>query len=208
MLTFIENSNDKRKALFQCECGNVVEAFKSNVSRGHTSSCGCLRKKVTRERSLKHGQKTNRKPTKTYAAWVNMKGRCENTNRPDADNYVLRGITVCERWDVFENFLADMGEAPEKSSLDRIDNNKGYYKENCRWATAKEQNLNKRNNVRYEYEGQSKTISEWAEEYGIGRVTLFKRLQRGIDMKTALSTKGYLSMSKTKAQKPRELSDV
>jgi hypothetical protein len=207
MLTFIEETGN-RKALYKCECGNVVEVFKNNVSRGHTASCGCLRKQVTRDRSFKHGQKMDRKPTKTYSAWVNMKTRCNNPNRNDAKNYILRGITVCDRWETFENFLEDMGEAPRKSSLDRIDNDKGYYKENCRWATTKEQNLNKRNNVRYEYNGESKTISEWAEEYHIGRVTLTKRLQRGLDMKTALSTSGYLSVNKTKAPKTNRTPDA
>ena len=83
----------------------------------------------------------------TYCTWFSMKYRCKKDER-----YSKRGITVCEEWNNFENFLKDMGERPEGMSLDRIENDKGYYKENCRWATPLEQSLNRRN-VFYEFQG-------------------------------------------------------
>lgn len=82
--------------------------------------------------------------TATYKCWLNMKDRCGNPNTPTYKHYGGRGITVCDRWQKsFKDFLSDMGEKPDNLSLDRIDNNKGYYKENCRWATEQQQRINR-----------------------------------------------------------------
>jgi hypothetical protein len=123
-----------------------------------------------------------------------MKARCAGTGGgADARNYRDRGISVCDSWrGSFEAFLTDMGEPPEGMSLDRVDNARGYSKENCRWATREEQNLNKRNNVRYTLNGRSLTLAEWSRENGIGRVTMLKRIQRGVPVDVALTTKGFL----------------
>jgi hypothetical protein len=93
---------------------------------------------------MKHGHSTRIKgDSPTYSSWTNMWTRCTNTKRDKYKNYGGRGITVCEHWKNFENFLADMGERPEGLTLDRKDNELGYFKENCRWATSEEQSLNK-----------------------------------------------------------------
>lgn len=90
--------------------------------------------------NLRHGYRW----TPTYTCWLNMKDRCNNKNNINYRHYGGRRITVCKRWNKFENFLKDMGEKPEGLTLDRIDNNKGYYKDNCRWTNWKQQNNNRR----------------------------------------------------------------
>lgn len=132
--------------------------------------------------------------TPTYVSWLNMRQRCDNENRPDYRHYGGRGIVYTSAWNSFDTFLAEMGERPKGMSLDRIDNNAGYSMANCRWATKDQQALNKRNCVRHEHGGKNMTLSEWSRETGIGRVTLLKRLQRGVSIDLALSTAGYLKM--------------
>lgn len=114
--------------------------------------------------------------TLIHRAWSGMLTRCTNKNTGSYHRYGGRGIKVCKRWLKFENFLADMGEKPTGLSLDRIDNNKGYYPSNCRWATTKEQNNNRRSNVYITFQGRTMTAAQWAAEKGMSRTTLWWRL--------------------------------
>jgi hypothetical protein len=98
--------------------------------------------------------------------------RCYNPNRDGYKNYGGRGIKVCERWHIFENFYNDVGDCPEGLTLDREDNNKDYAPENCRWATNKEQSNNTRRNHRVTYKGETKTLSQWAQDLGINKSKL------------------------------------
>jgi hypothetical protein len=112
-----------------------------------------------------------------------MRVRCASTK-----GYVDRGITVCPRWqESFENFLADMGERPEGMTLDRIDNDKGYSPENCRWATKQQQVRNTRSNVRITYEGRTQTMTEWAEELGIKISTLQYHIASRMPLERAMT---------------------
>ena len=106
-----------------------------------------------------------------YFLWANMKQRCLNKKHRQFKDYGGRGITVCESWLKFDNFLQDMGEKPKNKSLDRIDNNGNYCKENCRWASSKEQARNTRQNFLL----KGKTLSEWSEILKIKRSTLAMR---------------------------------
>ena len=148
----------------------------------------------------KHGQRSGDlylgKRPRGYAAWVNLRQRCTNPNGPNFKDYGgrPRPITYSRRWEEFSNFIADMGEPPLGLTLDRRDNMGDYTPENCRWVSRAVQNLNKRNCVRYEFGGKSQTLAEWARETGIGRVTMLKRIQRGVPLALALTVKGFLKM--------------
>jgi hypothetical protein len=157
----------------RCSCGKewIVEKHHLKV----ITSCGCKR--------IRHGQSCNnggRKRTKTYQTWEGLHGRCYNENCTAYHRYGGRGIKVCDRWrNSFESFLEDMGERPEGMTLDRIDNNLGYSKENCRWATLHTQSRNTRRNVWITIEGVTKCVTDWAIELGIKPDTIFTRLRRG-----------------------------
>ena len=126
------------KWLCLCQCGNHTPVLASCLKRGNTLSCGCLRI----ENRTKHGQCKSL----TYNSWDAMIQRCTNSKHRYFEGYGGRGITICQEWlNSFINFLTDMGERPDKRhTLDRINVNKGYYKENCRWATPEVQACNKR----------------------------------------------------------------
>lgn len=126
-----------------CDCGNTKTATQNNLRRGGTRSCGCLRKMLGGPRT-KHGHSAHGRVTTTYNIWCAMIKRCTKPNRKDYKYYGGRGITVCERWRVYENFLADMGERPKGLSIDRINNDGNYEPNNCRWATREEQRANQR----------------------------------------------------------------
>jgi len=124
------------------------------------------------------GQKTKfiNEYKKLFYVWVNMKTRCYNKNGQDYKNYGARGITICQEWLSFENFVKDMESTYQEGLLiDRINNNKGYYKENCRWATRVIQNNNKRNVKRYLFQGLLHTFPEWSKILGIPESTLEQR---------------------------------
>ena len=159
-LTVLEHagSNKHKKAIWKCicACGNTCIVIGSALLNGSTTSCGCYNKEVLQARenpykgrtnphTLKHGMsKIATRLPPIYRAWQNMKTRCNNTKLPNAKNYSGRGITYDPSWEYFINFYNDMGDKPEGRSLDRIDNDKGYSKENCRWATGHEQRMNQR----------------------------------------------------------------
>lgn len=171
----------------QCECGAMVTVNGSCLRRGVTKSCGCLQKHIAKaagDRTRTHGMTG----TSTYNVWVGMVQRCHNANSKDYDRYGGRGIFVCDEWQTFSNFLADMGERPEGKSLDRIDNDKGYSPQNCRWADAKSQQRNKRNSRLITHDGKTMTLVEWAEYTGINQRTLSGRLKNGWDEISAITT--------------------
>jgi hypothetical protein len=123
-----------------------------------------------------HGQSK----TKDYSRWRGMHTRCYNANHETYPKYGARGIRVCERWHTFENFLADMGNAPTaEHSIERINNDGNYEPGNCRWATTKEQARNRRSSRYLEHDGERLTVAEWAERMGVSAWVIENRLRRG-----------------------------
>lgn len=162
--------------LCKCECGNEIKTSITHLRNGKVKSCGCLNK----ERILKHGHTKNKKVSPEWQSWRTMRSRCYRTKDCSYKNYGGRGITVCDRWkNSFENFLEDMGKCPENCTLDRIDSNKNYEPENCRWATGIQQGNNRRNNTRIIHNGISKTITEWAREMGVSWTTIDRWRKKG-----------------------------
>ncbi len=139
--------------------------------------------------------------TPTYRAWCHMKGRCLNKTDAAYSSYGGRGIRVCERWMEYKNFLADMGVRPEGLSLDRVDNDRDYELANCRWITHKEQQRNKRNSRWIEFNGQRKTLGEWAEIYGIVRQVISTRLRCGWSLEDSF-TKPVIPSTQKKRRSP------
>ena len=176
---FIEmRKNFTKYWLFRCECGNEKVMMANNVKNGHTKSCGCLGK---------HGMSN----TRVYNSWNAMKRRCYNKNDKDYKRWGGRGITVCDEWLSFINFYSDMGERPEKMTLDRINNDLGYSKENCKWSTQKEQTNNTRRNVFLTFNNKTLTVSQWAEELEISKFTLFERIRRNWNIEKILSSQRF-----------------
>lgn len=150
-----------------CDCGNITNVDGMSLRYGDTRSCGCFAKEKASARLKTHGMTG----TREFIAWTAMRRRCLDPKNASYEHYGKRGITVCYRWlNSFENFYNDMGAIPlNYASLDRIDNDKGYSPENCRWATNKQQCRNKSDNLVVRYNGIEKVRVEWLELMGIDK---------------------------------------
>lgn len=168
-----------------CSCGTVRRVNAGSLLSGASSSCGCLNREVNSERAT-HGHTAGGVHSKTYTAWRCMLNRCRNEKNVSYRNYGGRGIQVCDRWESFQAFLDDMGEAPRRMTLDRIDTNGNYCKENCRWVSMKDNSNNRRNNRRLTLHGKTYTVSQWAALTGINENTIRVRLFRGASDEEAL----------------------
>ena len=167
-----------------CECGGFIVVRGSELKAGNTVSCGCYNRQAASARLLTHG--FCRFPE--YSIWTGLVLRCTDPKIKQYPDYGGRGITVCEEWLSFENFYRDMGPRPSRQhSLDRKDNNGNYCKDNCRWATMKEQQNNRRSNRILELGGESLTMSQWSDKIGIRPGTILARLSSGWSVERALT---------------------
>ena len=191
-----ESQGSRRWWLCKCDCGNEKTIREDHLIKGESKSCGCLIK--TNLGTRKHGLRQ----TRIYNIWANMKRRCTNPNTKDYSNYGGRGITFYKGWESFEPFYewAMANGYSEDLTIDRINNNLGYFPDNCRWTTSREQARNRRTNHLLTYKGETKTITEWAELYNMNPLTLLARIayyhwpiEKAIETpvrKKALSSKG------------------
>jgi len=164
-----------------CDCGNLISVSSYQLKSGKTKSCGCW----SRDRTRKHGMEG----TKIYNTWASMLSRCRNPKNKFYKDYGGRGITFCETWANFENFYADMGDKPDGMSLDRIDNDGNYSKENCRWSDQKNQIRNRRVSPKYYLNNETKSLAEWCEIYGISWRRVYERMRAGWELEKALTEK-------------------
>ena len=185
-LTVIERAENSNFGLVRwkclCECGNTTIVQSGNLIQGNTKSCGCIH--------LKQGGKSH---SRLYHIWNNMKSRCYNPSNKYYKYYGGRGISICDEWknnfQVFYDWAIANGYS-DNLSIDRMDASGNYCPDNCRWATIKEQQSNKRNNRYITYNGKTQTIAQWAKEIGIKTSTLHARLNyQNWDIEKALTTK-------------------
>jgi len=164
---------DRKTAwICRCDCGNIISVLGSSLTTGNTKSCGCKAREATSQRSAKH----RLTGTRVYRIWQAMLNRCRNKKTINYYNYGGKGISVCKRWESFENFLFDMGNPLDSQSIDRINNNGNYEPNNCKWSTRSEQCRNKSNNRKITLNGRTRTLSEWASDLDICQSSLRERL--------------------------------
>jgi hypothetical protein len=169
-----------------CECGNQVLVRAQLLRLGKTQSCGCLQKERASQASKRHGLSH----TPIHNIWLSMLQRCNDKKCKAYPSYGGRGITVCDRWLVFEDFFADVGLPPDGMTLDRYPNNDGNYEPgNWRWATKVEQANNRRSNKLIAYANKTQTQVQWEDELGLRRGQIYDRLRRGWTIERALTTK-------------------
>jgi hypothetical protein len=181
-----DSLNERGKAMFRCVCwcGKTGVIDGASLSRWHSRSCGCLRDKIVSQANTKHGKWG----TDIYNIYHGIKKRTESPDHIDYPRYGGTGIGLSKEWsDSFDTFASDMGPRPSKKhTVDRSNNLLGYSKENCRWATYKEQARNRRSNRNLTYRGETLSLAAWAERYGMDDQVLGRRLKKGWPLEKSL----------------------
>lgn len=160
------------KWLCKCQCGTIKEVLSCSLSTGKSKSCGCIS-------TEKKGTTFIGKNKREYRSWMGIKQRCYYKNHIEYHRYGGRGISMCELWrNDFVNFFNDMGECPDGYSIDRIDNDGMYCKENCKWSSKAEQSANTSRNVFVYYEGEKYTLKALAQHLGLNYQRLHPNYKR------------------------------
>ncbi len=202
----IERRRSQRYFMCRCDCGTEKPVRLTHLTGGKIISCGCealrrvrARVGVMHQANVTHGASD----TRAYVIWHAMKGRCLNPNNPAYASYGGRGIAICKRWMKFTNFLADMGQPPDGHEIERINNAKGYKLSNCKWATRREQQNNRRANVLLTHDGKTMTIAEWSRFLSFPDKTIRSRIDAGMSTAEALDPKPRNNSGRFK-RKPTE----
>lgn len=177
----------QRTIICHCECGQETTQRASGIFTGRIVSCGCVKRQKASARLRRHGAVARGRRPASYGSWRDMRGRCNNPGHRQYKDYGGRGVSVCERWDDYAVFISDMGEPAPGLTIERIDVNGHYEPSNCRWATKKEQALNKRTSVRLQHGGELKTVAEWAAATGLASACIRGRLKLGWPVALALT---------------------
>ena len=189
VISFAGKRNRTRYWLCECKCGNRKEIREDHLTSGVTHSCGCKKKSQIIQRN-KENTKHGKRYTRVYKIWQAMKYRCYNPNSDEYQYYGERGICLCDEWNnnfsKFYNWVINNGYK-DNLTIDRIDVNGNYEPDNCRWTTMKIQENNKRNNNVLAFNGKEQTVTQWGEELGMNRDTIYKRLKSGWSVEDALS---------------------
>ena len=183
-LSVLRVADEKRKQtcwVCRCECGSECVVVGSNLSSGNTKSCGCLKAERSRQRCTTHGKTGSR----AHRIWRAMWARCRNLN---AKNYGGRGISICDEWLSFELFLKDMGDPGSDQSIERKNNEGGYCKENCVWASPVAQARNRRSNRFLTFKSETLCVAQWSEKLGVSQGVILRRLALGWSVDEALTT--------------------
>lgn len=178
----VEEKHGLRIFLCKCDCGSISEVYMNSLRYNRSKSCGCLRAEMCTERLKSHGMSN----TTEYNCYCHMIQRCNNKKSKFYRHYGGRGIVLCDRWsdkeNGFINFIEDMGMRPDdKQSIDRIDVNKGYSPDNCRWADYTTQAYNKRNTVLLSYNGKNMNMQDWSSELNIPVTLIRRRHDQGLE---------------------------
>lgn len=161
-----------------CDCGGASIVAGMHLRSGNTTSCGCRKRTVLPEATLKHGHAREGGRTGTYTSWKGMRNRCNNPCSTDYALYGGRGISVCDRWSDFAAFLADMGERPDGHSIERVDPDGNYEPGNCVWLPMADQAKNQRRTKRYPFQGQQLLVREIAEKLGVSAEAFRTRIKK------------------------------
>lgn len=173
----------------KCSCGKTHIATGNALLRRNVKSCGCLKAEKFPGINIKHGFSFRRKKEPIYLRWKSMCNRCQPTNKKAKKNYYDRGIRVCEEWRDFTVFLRDMGDSFRRDlTIHRIDNDLGYSKYNCKWATTKEQSRFRTNSHPVTINGVTKNVVDWVGHFNISLPTFYQRVHKGMSDFQALTT--------------------
>lgn len=173
-----KTSKDERQSKCKVCVSLYFQKNKDILYAKHREWCNKNADSVKRKAAENRKKYKNKEKTPEQYTWYSMNQRCKNKNAPEYGDYGGRGIAICDRWSKFSNFISDMGPRPFGTSIDRIDNSKGYFPENCRWATKAQQQNNIRSNIVIEIEGVKKTLMQWCNELGKKYITVRARINR------------------------------
>lgn len=175
---YVGHNNGVAYVQFRCQCGTLSIASAHHIRTGRTSSCGCFRRATTAKRLTKHGYAPLRgRRMKSYKTWQGMMRRCSNPHDNHFAYYGGRGIKVCARWHDFTKFLEDMGEPESGMSIERVDNDRDYCPENCKWIPHRDQAKNRRYNWRVVLNGEEMSARDASRKLGLNRHAVAARLR-------------------------------